>query len=145
MFERYNEDARRTLFYARYEASQLGSKSIEPEHLLLGLLHLQANPASPFLAQVPDVKNAVLQRTRIKGAISKSVEIPFTAPTKRALQVAAEESSRLGHAHIGPEHLFLGLLADPATVAGELLVRNGLQLEAVRNEIAQPPAVGRDD
>ena len=38
MFERYTEAARRALFFARYEASQLGSISIEPEHLLLGLL-----------------------------------------------------------------------------------------------------------
>ena len=38
MFERYTERARRVLFFARYEASQLGSISIETEHLLLGLL-----------------------------------------------------------------------------------------------------------
>ena len=37
MFERYTERARRVLFFARYEASQLGSISIETEHLLLGL------------------------------------------------------------------------------------------------------------
>jgi len=36
MFERYDEAARRALFFARYEASQLGSISIEPEHILLG-------------------------------------------------------------------------------------------------------------
>ena len=38
MFERYTEQARRVLFFARYEASQLGSMSIETEHLLLGLI-----------------------------------------------------------------------------------------------------------
>jgi ATP-dependent Clp protease ATP-binding subunit ClpA len=38
MFERYTEAARRTLFFARYEASQLGSVAIEPAHMLLGLL-----------------------------------------------------------------------------------------------------------
>ena len=38
MFERYTERARRVLFFARYEASQLGSISIETEHLLLGLI-----------------------------------------------------------------------------------------------------------
>ena len=38
MFERYTERARRVLFFARYEASQLGSVSIETEHLLLGLI-----------------------------------------------------------------------------------------------------------
>jgi hypothetical protein len=38
MFERYTERARRVLFFVRYEASQLGSVSIETEHVLLGLL-----------------------------------------------------------------------------------------------------------
>ena len=38
MFERYTERARRVIFFARYEASQLGSPSIESEHLLLGLI-----------------------------------------------------------------------------------------------------------
>ena len=38
MFERYTERARRVLFFARYEASQLGSTAISSEHLLLGLL-----------------------------------------------------------------------------------------------------------
>jgi ATP-dependent Clp protease ATP-binding subunit ClpC len=38
MFERYTEKARRAVFFARYEASQLGSRQIDAEHLLLGLL-----------------------------------------------------------------------------------------------------------
>ena len=37
MFERYTEHAKRLIFFARYEASQYGSPTIEPEHLLLGL------------------------------------------------------------------------------------------------------------
>jgi len=38
MFERYTEKARRVIFFACYEASQLGSPYIETEHLLLGHL-----------------------------------------------------------------------------------------------------------
>jgi ATP-dependent Clp protease ATP-binding subunit ClpC len=38
MFERYTENARRTIFFARHEASRFGSFCIESEHLLLGLL-----------------------------------------------------------------------------------------------------------
>ena len=48
MFERYTERARRVLFFARYEASQLGSISIETEHLLLGLIRaVQSDERSP--------------------------------------------------------------------------------------------------
>ena len=38
MFERYTEGARRTIFFALYEARRLGSREINTEHLLLGLL-----------------------------------------------------------------------------------------------------------
>ena len=34
MFERYTEQARQILFFARDEASQLGHSSIETEHLV---------------------------------------------------------------------------------------------------------------
>ena len=46
MFERYTEKARRAIFFARYEASQFGSPSIESEHLLLGLLRENKGLAS---------------------------------------------------------------------------------------------------
>src|SRR5688572_33102250 len=110
MFERYTEDARRALFFARYEASQFGSLTIEPEHLLLGLLRLEQNAASPFLAALPDIRSTF---ARDKPALPTTVEIPFSAAAKRALQLTAQEADRLQHAHIGAEHLFLGLLADP--------------------------------
>jgi ATP-dependent Clp protease ATP-binding subunit ClpC len=38
MFERYNDRARRTIFFARYEAARFGSAEITTEHLMLGLL-----------------------------------------------------------------------------------------------------------
>ena len=143
MFERYNEDARRSLFYARYEASLLGSITIEPEHLLLGLLRHGPNSASPFLAPLPDIRSALVHGAQTKAKIPTSVEIPFSKTAKQALQVAAQESDRLQHAHIGPEHLLRALLADPTTAAGDLLTRNGLQLDAVRQQVAGLPATGR--
>jgi ATP-dependent Clp protease ATP-binding subunit ClpC len=33
MFERFTEKARRVIFFARYEASQYGSHSIDSEHI----------------------------------------------------------------------------------------------------------------
>ena len=50
MFERYTEKARRTIFFARYEASQFGCSYIEAEHLLLGLLREDKAQANQVLA-----------------------------------------------------------------------------------------------
>jgi len=49
MFEKYSERARRALFFARYEASKLGSRVIESEHLLLGILREGAEGVTEIL------------------------------------------------------------------------------------------------
>ena len=38
MFEHYTENAKRTIFFAKCEAGQWGSREIDPEHILLALL-----------------------------------------------------------------------------------------------------------
>ena len=44
MFERFNEHVRRSLFFARYEASRSSNRSIASQHVLLGMLR-EADPA----------------------------------------------------------------------------------------------------
>jgi enamine deaminase RidA (YjgF/YER057c/UK114 family) len=142
MFERYTEEARRALFFARYEASQLGSVSIETEHLLLGLIRegkALAGRVSPRLPlPLEEIRKDIEGRTIVRGKIATSVEIPFSAETKRVLQFAGEEADRLQHNHIGPEHLLLGILREEPSVAASILTANGLRLETVREGINKP-------
>ena len=99
MFERYTERARRVLFFARYEASQLGSVSIETEHLLLGLIREGKGLTSRIFARshlsLETIRKEIEGRTVFREKVSTSVEIPFSAETKRVLQYAAEEADRL--------------------------------------------------
>ena len=144
MFERYTERARRVLFFARYEASQLGSTAISSEHLLLGLFRDGTGMTSRIfetagldsLAVHFEVGNAAADRPRI----ATSVEIPIGADAKAALRHAAEEADGLRHSHIESEHLLLGLLHQPDSAAGAILTRAGLRLEAVRESIVSPVA-----
>src|SRR5262245_23134238 len=112
MFELFTERARRVLFFSRYEASQLGHIAIETEHLLLGLLREGDGLARRILANANishgEVLNDVKKLRPSIEKLSTSIEIPFTAETKRVLQYAAEESNRLLHDYIGDEHLLLG-------------------------------------
>ena len=59
----------------------------------------------------------------------------FTDQVKRVLELAREESSRLGHNYIGTEHLLLGILEDGKGAAIEMLTRLGLNLNAVKQSI----------
>ena len=81
MFERYTERARRVLFFARYEASQLGSISIETEHLLLGLIREGKGLTSRIFARshlsLENIRKDIEGRTVFREKVSTSVEIPF--------------------------------------------------------------------
>jgi ATP-dependent Clp protease ATP-binding subunit ClpA len=66
MFERFSERARRVLFFARDEASQLGSTSIDTEHLLLGLIRENKGLTNLLFADagiaLDDIRDEVLRR-----------------------------------------------------------------------------------
>src|SRR6266436_5419065 len=115
VFERYTEKARRVIFFARYEASQYGSPYIETEHLLLGLMREDKALANRFLRQqgsIESIRKEIEARITIRERISTSVEVPLSAECKRILNMAAEEAERLGHKHVGTEHLLLGILRE---------------------------------
>ena len=141
MFERYTERARRVLFFARYEASQLGSISIETEHLLLGLIREGKGLTSRIFARshlsLENIRKEIEGRTVFREKVSTSVEIPFSTETKRVLQQAAEEADRLLHNHIGTEHLLLGILREEHSVAASILSEKGMRLKTVREDIVQ--------
>ncbi|MEZ5317651.1 MAG: ATP-dependent Clp protease ATP-binding subunit [Vicinamibacterales bacterium] len=129
------------LFFARYEATQLGSTSIETEHLLLGLIREGKGLTSRIFARshlsLESIRKEIEGRQVFQEKVSTSVEIPFSAETKRVLQFAAEEADRLLHTYIGTEHLLLGILREERSVAASILYEKGMRLASVREDIVQ--------
>src|SRR5688572_2619527 len=147
MFERFTEGARRALFFARYEASELGSTGIDTEHLLLGLIREGKGLTTRVFADagitLDDMRNEVLRRAPEQPKIATSVEIPFSAAAKHALQHAAQEADRLSHDYIGTEHLLLGLLREQGSVATDVLTSRGLHFDQVRKRIVELLSYGQ--
>ena len=140
MFERYTEKSRRVIFFARYEASQFGSPYIETEHLLMGLMREDKALTNRFLrslASVELIRKQIEAHTTIREKVSTSVDLPLSNESKRVLAYAAEEAERLGHKHIGTEHLLLGLLREEGCFAADLLKERGVKLETVREDLAR--------
>src|ERR1700733_2140473 len=120
MFERYTEKARRTIFFARYEASLFGSPYIEPEYFLLGLLREDKALAHRFLRSqttVESIRKQVEGHTTPGPKVSTSVDLPLSQECKRVLEYGAEEAGRLQHKYIDTEHLLLGLLREERSFA----------------------------
>jgi ATP-dependent Clp protease ATP-binding subunit ClpC len=138
LFERYTEKARRTIFFARSEASNFGSPSIEPEHLLLGLMHdnrwlLQRLSSANLDGIRKEIEETAPPRI---NDVPTTADLPVSTSLKRALAYAAEEAEKLNHRHISTEHLLLGLLREPDSIVPSLLHKYGISREAVLNGIA---------
>ena len=145
MFERYTEKARRCIFFARYEASQFGSRFIEPEHLLLGLLREDRKLITLLRISSPEALRQKIEERLgpVQEKIATSVDLPLSAPCKRALSYATEDAEKLGHKNIDTHHLMLGLLREK-NGASELIAENKINhhafFEIVRTMPESPPA-----
>jgi ATP-dependent Clp protease ATP-binding subunit ClpC len=138
MFEKYNEKARRALFFARYEASKLGSRVIESEHILLGVLRegeeIIKEIFSRFNIKPEQIRREVEGDRLFVDRISSSVELPLSEESKKILAYAAHEAESMLHQYVGTEHLLIGILRVESSTAARILSSKGLNVYTVREE-----------
>ncbi len=141
MFERYTEKARRVIFFARFEASQYGSASIDTEHILLGLLR-EDRPLMRHLRLdlAPEIRDEIEKVVRRGERVSTSVEMPLSADSQKILQLAVEEADRLADRQISTQHILLGILRVEKSLAARLLMTKGAKADAIRVQLAQGAA-----
>jgi Clp amino terminal domain, pathogenicity island component len=136
MFEGFTEKARRVIFFARYEASQLGSEYVEPEHLLLGLMREDKALSARFIGtstEVESIRKQIVDAMDRSENISTYVDIPLSEASKSVLALAGKERVRLDASNLGTEHLFLGLLQQEG-LATRLLRERNVEVESVRDQ-----------
>ena len=139
MFEKYNEKARRALFFARYEASKLGSRVIETEHILLGILREGEDSISELFRRLhvkPDEIRREIEGERVfVERISSTAELPLSEESKKVLAYAAHEAETMLHSAVGSEHLLLGILRVDGCLAMRILHQYGFDVDGVREEV----------
>lgn len=149
MFERYTERARRVIFFARYEASQYGSRYIETEHLLLGIIrerHHTLHKLFPGQTNVESqIREEIERKSRRGERFPTSVEIPLTVECRKILQLAADVSDRLEHREINPEHLLIAILSMETCLATKILSARGLNVSRVEQHLEQERRAGSAD
>jgi hypothetical protein len=112
MFERTNNEARRSLVLAQEASRLLKNDSINPSHIILGVLFQDDCNGAQALLQAGlsyDLVYAILDKTYPKDEEfhKNNIVIPFTKPSKQLLETSLREALQLGHSYIGPEHLLL--------------------------------------
>jgi hypothetical protein len=139
-FERFTERARSVLAQSEEEAQHLGHGFVGTEHLLLALFGSPDGAAAQVLSEVGITRSRV--ETQIlalikRGTGSEKGKLPFTPRAKEAVRNAVGEALRLGHDYVGTEHLLLGLLIDGESVAANVLVGLGANIEVARGRVTE--------
>lgn len=136
--ERCTEKVKSAIFFARYDACQHGSRSLKPEHLLLGLLRVDPDLFRLFSSgqrnEAEDIRAVVEGMLPLHAAIELPLVTPLSRSTKYVIELAGEESKSLGHSYIGTEHILLSLLKAKRTRALGLIKKGPSPLSIILRE-----------
>jgi len=136
VFEKYSGKSRRIIFFARYEASQLGGEAIEPEHVLLAIIREDPGLLESILLQ--GEASCALMRTTIEATrrdgpgIAGSIDLPLSPRSKTVISIAAHEAEISGVEQVTPKHLVLGLLVEEGSLAARLLREGGATAQSIQ-------------
>ena len=132
-------DAATALGHAVEEARRLRSDSVGQEHILLGLLRDSRSDAARVLAargiELDTVRRRVIDDVGC-GHASDDFAIPIGGAGKQALDAALLRARNDDRNVANATDLFLALVADCDGVGAWLLRELGVELTAVRREIA---------
>ena len=82
----------------------------------------------------------LLRRRRARlGRLPRGGLTRFTTHSRRGMVVAQEEARAAGQAHVGVEHVLLGLLADDRGIPAKVLREAGVDADAVRGSAEPGP------
>ncbi len=138
-FDRFNDRAKRVLALAQDEAIRFNHNYIGTEHLLLGLVREGEGAAARVLdalgVELSAVRKAVEAIIGRGDSTTTPTEITLSPRTKKVIELAIDEARKLGHSHVGTEHLLLGLVREGGHVGAKVLETLGVTLEKVREHV----------
>jgi ATP-dependent Clp protease ATP-binding subunit ClpA len=135
-FERFTEDAKRTLVAAQEEAELMRVEYIGTEHMLLGLLRVDSGAATRILARfgvsIDRVRSAV---GALRGMHSSVQRVIPTSRVKRVIEISFQEADRMGHDLVDTGHLLMGLVIEGQGIAALVLQDLGATADRVVAEV----------
>jgi hypothetical protein len=134
VFARFTERAKNVVHRAEEEARRAGHDEISSAHLLLGLLHEPDGLAVRALLGLGAPAQAI--RAATQASLDPPAEhrpdlLALSTGARRVRDLTFQEALRLGHNHVGTEHLLLGLLRDPDEPGARVLVALGVTRDRV--------------
>jgi ATP-dependent Clp protease ATP-binding subunit ClpA len=113
MFENFTEKARKSIFFARYEAVIGRIETIEPEYLLLGIMREDKNLLKMLLPKhsisIDDLRNKIEEYNSSKKIELQGADITLSIKSKEVIINAKNISRMYNHSRIDTIHLLYGL------------------------------------
>ena len=126
--------ARKALDFSLEEAHKMGNNSVDPEHLLLGLIRQKDNRAMECLQEqkvnVDLLKYIVENRIKQDELIPENVDIPVSKKLEKILRMSILEARGQKKENIDTEHFLLAILRDNDNLAATLLNQEGVELDS---------------
>jgi ATP-dependent Clp protease ATP-binding subunit ClpA len=135
-FDRFNDRAKRVLALAQDEAIRFNHNYIGVEHLLLGLVREGEGVAARVLeslgVELSKVRTAVESLIGRGDSTTTPSQITLSPRTKKVIELAIDESRKLGHSAVATEHLLLGVVREGGSMANHVLNALGVDSEKIR-------------
>lgn len=137
---KFTKSASKVIEIASEVATKFGHNYIGTEHLLYGLATEKTGVAGRVLQKQNVTSEKVLQE--IEELIGKNENtndrtLGFTPRSKKVLENAFRDSKKIDSDYIGTEHLLVGIVKEPDSIATRILNNLGLDIQLMYNEIVQ--------
>ena len=134
----FTRNGRKAMLWAQVEAMRRGDGYVEPEHLLLGLLHGEETGALRLLQRMgldgEDVRNAAAANLAPESAGNRIENSQLSPVAKKVVTQARRETEATGDDYVGTEHLLLAILRGGENKADGEEIQSGATL-VVLNEL----------
>ena len=124
----FTPNAFKAIVYAMETAKELGSVTLEPEHIILGLLKSKSGIAYNIFKKL-NIDDNTLGSKIIRPIERQKPE------TLTILRLAKQETKRLGKNVVGTEMILLGILDEGTGVGARVLADLGITIKDVRIEM----------
>jgi hypothetical protein len=138
MFERFSDEARRTVVRALVEARRLGHDYVGTEHTLVALVEARGPAANALASEGVTVDRARLAVADVVGrgrGVSPWDDGPFTARARHAFELCKREAYEFGHRYIASGHVLLALLPIGDSNAVRALRHLTVDLDTLRQKV----------
>lgn len=123
MYNRFTDDSKQVLRYARTAAQRMAHNYVGTEHILLGLVLNEDGAAGQMLRDLGlTTANVTRALENIVGlGMTPDADLILTRKMKQAMEFAVTESKRLNRNYVGTEHILLGILQQRDSMAVQVL------------------------